>query len=181
VVTLAPIVLSSIALMASGRPNPLYAPNPVLTISCSIPKEYGGADGLAWSSEDADDRINYRIDFQPDICKRLNAFARSPKLRGDDFSDSAVGMAFALRVAVHEPSHVFFYRNYPGWDGHTEAGADCRAVMNVARFARMLGASKATARRVYRLNTEIGMFDDYASACASGRPFKPRRPFYASS
>lgn len=184
-ITLLPKVLMAILAIAGGRPNPLYEANPTpqtLVVSCYLLPGDEDADGVVYTPSrlptDAFERLNatpedpYRMYFARSICKKLNAFATHPRLKGDDFSDSAVEMAWTLRVATHESAHVFFFRNYPGY-GHTEPQADCRGVMTVNRFARKLGASKKVAKRVYRLNTEIGLFDDYASACASGHPYKP--------
>jgi len=167
-IQLAPIVLSSIALMASGKANPLYAPNPTIHAECSVPGVYGEAEGVAIPLKAGAN--DYKISLRGSVCRRLNSFARAPILRADDMA-----MAWALRVAAHEASHVFFFRS-PEGRNHTERAAECRAVMNVARFARKLGASRKTAQRVYRLNTEIGLDEDYASPCANGHPFKVKPP-----
>lgn len=165
-IQLAPIVLSSIALMASGKANPLYAPDPILRVSCALPVEYAGGEAIVFYGDP------YEMFFDRATCKNLNRFARTPRLRGDDFSDSAVGMAWSLRVATHEASHVYLWRS-PGGEP-TEKQVDCLAVRNVARFARKLGASKKTAQRVYRLNAAMALDEDYASACGQGHPFKIR-------
>src|ERR1035437_11188376 len=91
-IQLIPIVLSAISMVANGYGNPTMAAPAPIVVQCSLPAADQDADGVTWATG-----TGYQLDLAQPICKKLNAFARSPKLKGDDFSNSATEMAWALR------------------------------------------------------------------------------------
>lgn len=129
-------------------------------------------DGLAYEAQ-------RMMQIRPGLCAAANAFAvkpilpKGPKPGSADYVwNHSSDEAWSLYVLAHESKHIA----YPSF---TEAQVTCLAVLDLRGFARRLGASATTARRVLAIDSyETRMQpDEYHSACAAtARPFKIRIP-----
>ena len=127
-ITLVPIVLAQVALMAGGPVS--------VSCSASLPGEEAGyAD---WQAR--------AIVVDNYVCRNALSFARRPVLSDSTevWSDLTTSRAFSLLILAHEADHI---KN----PQHSEAQANCAGLRDVPRFARALGATRKASIRVRNL------------------------------
>ena len=143
---LAPIVVAALITMTSSPEGSRYGrwpSEPTLSVVCYIAPDET-ANGM-WDGT--------RIYLTRDECDYINVFVRHPRLRGD-YEDGEI--AYSLWVSAHEAGHGWLAEQRDNISGSRERvlvqerRANCFANRHLQKLARAIGASKRTARGIYR-------------------------------
>ena len=156
-IQLAPIVLSTVAMMAGGPATVSCQPAPLPAPAGSMPPS-----GLAWPTS----RRILLVDY---ICAQLNWMAarrrlpRPTKTGPGEWTDNRVDFAVSLGVVVHEAGHL----RHPEW---SEACVQRFAVRHVKFAAARLGLRKADRREVVEDVRDQWLRPDYRPCACSFAP-----------